>query len=166
MLPFGTLFDAIFGKVYKKSVDPRSKCILEPLEGEEGLPSPLPPFRWTPVQPYRQKLRKIHLKYKKLRVTRVLVAARASPRVILENILVFYEVFRLPHHKTLVNYEGLWPSWSYFLVFYDVFCPARPQNLVNDEGLWPSWSYFLVFYDVICLPYPKNLVNYDGLSPS
>ena len=59
----------------------------------EGLPSPLPPFRWTPVRPYRQKPRKIRLKCKNMRFARVLEAARAPLGVILENILVFYRVF-------------------------------------------------------------------------
>ena len=41
-----------------KSVDPRSERVLDPVLGEEGLPSPLPPFLLDPSPTRWPKARK------------------------------------------------------------------------------------------------------------
>ena len=70
-----------------------------------------------------------------MRFARALEAASAPFGLHSEDFLVLYEVFWLPHHKSHVNYEGLWPSWSYFLMFYEAF--AHPTPGPRSRVLYP-----------------------------
>ena len=76
-----------------KSVDPRSKCILEPLSGGLGLPYPPTPFPcWTPFQPDAQKHSKTRINHRNVCSARVLEAAPTRFRCHSDIFLVFLQI--------------------------------------------------------------------------